>query len=135
MGKHLIIGASGQLGVELMLGLQKRHGPDQVVLSDLRPSPHPDAALSPFVTLDARDKDGQRAVLEGENIEVVYNLVAMLSAKGEQDPMAAWALNMEPLLHTLELAREGLVEKVFWPSSIAVFGPDAPNWARLKMRP
>ena len=127
MGKHLIIGASGQLGVELTLGLQKRHGPDQVVLSDLRPSPHPDAALSRFVTLDARDKDGQRAVLEGENIEVVYNLVAMLSAKGEQDPMAAWALNMEPLLHTLELAREGLVEKVFWPSSIAVFGPDAPK--------
>ena len=127
MGKHLIIGASGQLGVELMLGLQKRHGPDQVVLSDLRPSPNPDAALSPFVTLDARDKDGQRAVIEGENIEVVYNLVAMLSAKGEQDPMAAWALNMEPLLHTLELAREGLVEKVFWPSSIAVFGPDAPK--------
>ena len=127
MGKHLIIGASGHLGVELMLGLQERHGADNVILSDLRPSPHPNAALSAFVALDARDKDAQRALFEGEDIEVVYNLVAMLSAKGEQDPMAAWALNMEPLLHTLELAREKLVKKVFWPSSIAVFGPDAPK--------
>ena len=127
MGKHLIIGASGQLGVELMLGLQERHGHANVILSDLHSSPHPDAARSSFVALDATDKEAQRTLFEAEDIEVVYNLVAMLSAKGEQDPMAAWKLNMEPLLHTLEMAREGLVERVFWPSSMAVFGADAPK--------
>ena len=79
------------------------------------------------MALDATDKEAQRTLFEAEDIKVVYNLVAMLSAKGEQDPMAAWKLNMEPLLHTLEMAREGLVERVFWPSSMAVFGADAPK--------
>jgi len=127
MGKHLIVGASGQLGIELMLGLQARYGAENVVLSDVRPCPHPDAALSTFVTADATDLDAQRALMEGDDIDVVYNLVAMLSAKGESHPMAAWGLNMNPLLHTLELAREGKVKRVFWPSSIAVFGPEAPK--------
>ena len=70
-----------------------------------------------------------------ESIEVVYNLVAMLSAKGEQDPMAAWALNMEPFLHTLELAREGLLRKCFGRVRLPSLGPTPPNWARLKTQP
>lgn len=127
MGKHLILGASGQLGIELMLGLQQRHGAEAVVLADVRPSPHPDAAKSTFISADATDLDAQRALVQGHDVDVIYNLVAMLSARGEANPMAAWGLNMEPLLHTLELAREGEVKQVFWPSSIAVFGPDAPK--------
>ena len=127
MGKHLIVGASGQLGIELMLGLQQRYGADAVLLSDVRPSPHPEASKSMFIAADATDMDAQRAILENHDVEVMYNLVAMLSAKGEANPMAAWGLNMDPLLHTLELAREGRVKRVFWPSSIAVFGSDAPK--------
>ena len=127
MGKHLIIGAAGQLGIELMLKLQERFGADNVVLTDIRPTPHPDGAKSLFVEADARDRGALRALCLNHDFEVVYNLVAMLSAKGEVDPMAAWKLNMDPLLSVLELAREGLVNKVFWPSSIAVFGPDAPK--------
>ena len=127
MGKHLIVGAAGQLGIELMLALQSRHGSHQVVLTDIRPTPHPDGSKSTYVEADARDAADLRNVIEAHDIDVVYNLVAMLSARGEANPMAAWKLNMDPLLHVLEMAREGLVEKVFWPSSIAVFGPDAPK--------
>ena len=127
MGKHLIVGASGQLGIELMLGLQQRYGADHVVLSDLNPSTHPDAALSEFICADATDIVQMRELLARKEFDVVYNLVAMLSAKGEENHLKAWDLNMSPLLHTLELAREGMVKRVFWPSSIAVFGPDAPK--------
>ena len=127
MGKHLILGSSGHLGVELMLGLQERYGANAVVLSDLRPSPHPAAAKSSFVAADATDFDAQRAIVENHDVEVIYNLVAILSAQGEANPMAAWGLNMNPLLNTLELARKGAVKRVFWPSSIAVFGSDVPK--------
>lgn len=127
MGKHLIVGAAGQLGIELMLALHSRFGADQVVLTDIRPTPHPDGAKSMYVEADACDAVALKAMVEAHDIDVVYNLVAMLSARGEANPMAAWKLNMDPLLHVLELAREGLVKKIFWPSSIAVFGPDAPK--------
>ena len=129
MGKHLIVGAAGQLGIELMLALQARFGAENVVLTDIRPTPHPDGIKSPYVESDARDFDSLRSICHAFDVDVVYNLVAMLSAKGEANPMAAWHLNMDPLLHVLELAKEGLVKKVFWPSSIAVFGPDAPKTA------
>lgn len=127
MGKHLIVGASGQLGIELMLELQARFGAENVVLTDIRPTPHPEGEKSLYVEADACDAAALRAMVEANDIDVVYNLVAMLSARGEAHPMAAWKLNMDPLLHVLELAREGLIKKVFWPSSIAVFGPDAPK--------
>lgn len=128
MGKHLIVGAAGQLGIELMLALQARYGAENVVLTDIRPTPHPDGQKSTFLESDARDLASLRAICESHSIDVVYNLVAMLSARGEAHPLAAWQLNMDPLLHVLELARAGLVQRVFWPSSIAVFGPDAPSY-------
>ncbi|MDA0728252.1 MAG: NAD-dependent epimerase/dehydratase family protein [Bacteroidetes bacterium] len=127
MGKHLIVGASGQLGVELMLALQAKHGPDQVLLADLRAVPHPEAALSESLTMDATDADAVRRILERDDIGTVYMLVAMLSARGESMPLDAWELNMKSLLVMLEAAKDGLVDQVFWPSSIAVFGPDAPK--------
>ena len=127
MGKHLIVGAAGQLGIELMLALQDKVGPEQVVLADIRSIPHPSAAKSEFVQVDATDGDALKHVVERHDATTMYMLVAMLSAKGEVAPMEAWALNMQPLLHALELAKGGQIQRLFWPSSIAVFGPDAPK--------
>ena len=127
MGKHLIVGASGQLGVELMLALQRKVGPSNLVLADVRPVPHPDASRSTFVALDATCEAEVRKVLNDEAVDCVYMLVAMLSARGEANPLAAWELNMKSLLVVLEAAKDGAVKQVFWPSSIAVFGPNAPK--------
>ena len=127
MSNYLIVGAAGQLGIELMLALQQRHGPEQVVLADIRPVDHPDATLSTFVHCDATDKTALADLVDQAQPAEMYMLVAMLSAKGEASPLQAWGLNMDPLLHALELAKDGRVAKVFWPSSIAVFGPDAPK--------
>jgi nucleoside-diphosphate-sugar epimerase len=127
MEKHLVIGASGQLGIELILGLQKRYGVDAVVAADIRKGNDEQANKSPFMILDATDDTSVRKLLKGGWFSSVYHLVAMLSAKGENDHIAAWDLNMKSLITILECAREGMVKKVFWPSSIAVFGPDAPK--------
>ncbi len=125
MGKQLIVGAAGQLGIELMLALQERVGPEQVLLADIRPVPHPAAQRSTFVQLDATDEEALNSLLFEHDVDVMFMLVAMLSAKGETMPLAAWDLNMKPLLLALEAAKAGKVKQVFWPSSIAVFGSDA----------
>ena len=127
MKKHLVIGASGQLGIELVIGLQKRYDIDAVIASDIRKGEDAEANKSDFITLDATDSDAVRNILQGGEFDCVYHLVAMLSAKGENNPVAAWDLNMKSLINVLECAKDGLVEKVFWPSSIAVFGPEAPK--------
>jgi nucleoside-diphosphate-sugar epimerase len=127
MEKHLVIGASGQLGIELILGLQERYGVDAVVAADIRRGEDEQANKSPFMILDATDEESVKKLLKGEWFTSVYHLVAMLSAKGENNHIAAWDLNMKSLITVLECAREGWVKKVFWPSSIAVFGPDAPK--------
>lgn len=127
MKKHLVIGAAGQLGVELVLALQAKYGTDQVVVADIRTPSDPAVLNSPFVHLDATDLDAMQAVLQGGTYAAVYHLAAMLSAVGEKRPLAAWDLNMASLLNVLECARERLVERVFWPSSIAVFGPATPK--------
>lgn len=127
MKKHLVIGAAGQLGVELVLALQAKYGNDQVVVADIRTPSDPEVLASPFVHLDATDRDAMRAVFEGGSYAAVYHLAAMLSAVGEQRPLAAWDLNMASLLNVLECAKGGLVDRVFWPSSIAVFGPSSPK--------
>ena len=126
-GTILILGACGQIGTELTLALRDKYGTDQIVASDIRRSDLAELQDGPFEILDASDADALRAVCEQHNVHTVYHLVAMLSATGEKFPMKAWDLNMQSLLHVLELAREGVIQKIFWPSSIAVFGPTTPK--------
>ena len=123
----LILGACGQIGTELTLALRQKYGNESVVASDIRRSDLAELQDGPFEILDASDADALRAVCEQYNVHTVYHLVAMLSATGEKFPMKAWDLNMQSLLHVLELAREGVIQKIFWPSSIAVFGPTTPK--------
>ena len=123
----LILGACGQIGTELTLALRQKYGNESVVASDIRRSDLAELQDGPFEILDASDADALRAVCERYNVHTVYHLVAMLSATGEKFPMKAWDLNMQSLLHVLELAREGVIQKIFWPSSIAVFGPTTPK--------
>jgi len=126
-GTILILGACGQIGTELTLALRDKYGTDQIVASDIRRSDLAELQDGPFEILDAGDADALRAVCEQYQVHTVYHLVAMLSATGEKFPMKAWDLNMQSLLHVLELAREGVIQKIFWPSSIAVFGPTTPK--------
>ena len=126
-GTILILGACGQIGTELTLALRDKYGTDQIVASDIRRSDLAELKDGPFEILDASDADALRAVCEQYKVHTVYHLVAMLSATGEKFPMKAWDLNMQSLLHVLELAREGVIQKIFWPSSIAVFGPTTPK--------
>jgi len=123
--KILIIGAGGQIGVELTESLSKIYGNDNVVPSDLKESP----ALSnnPFEKLDALDSKALFEIVKKHQITHVYHLAAMLSATGEQHPMFAWKLNMESLFHVLDLAKEKHIKQIYWPSSIAVFGPTTPQ--------
>ena len=123
----LILGACGQIGTELTLALRQKYGNESVVASDIRCSDLAELQDGPFEILDASDAAALRAVCERYNVHTVYHLVAMLSATGEKFPMKAWDLNMQSLLHVLELAREGVIQKIFWPSSIAVFGPTTPK--------
>lgn len=123
--KILVIGSSGQIGTELVEGLRARFGAENVVASDIKePQVKQDG---PFAMVDAMDRRGIERVIEKHGITEVYLLAALLSATAEKDPAFAWKLNMESLLIILELAREGKLKKVYWPSSIAVFGPTTPK--------
>ncbi|MEI6021065.1 MAG: NAD-dependent epimerase/dehydratase family protein [Bacteroidota bacterium] len=123
--KILIIGAGGQIGVELTENLSAIYGSSNVVASDLKPN----HALqnNPFETFDALDKTAMYNVVKKHGITQIYHLAALLSATGEQNPMFAWKLNMESLFHVLDLAKEKHIQKIYWPSSIAVFGPTTPR--------
>lgn len=123
--KILVIGAGGQIGVELCETLAKRYSTAQVVASDLKPAAQLQAYN--YEQLDALDKDKLFELVKKHRITQVYHLAALLSATGEQKPAMAWKLNMESLFHVLELAREKHIQKVYWPSSIAVFGPTTPR--------
>lgn len=125
--KILIIGASGQIGTELTLALRELYGPHHVIASDLREERALLRGTGPYRPLDVLDKAALRAIIAAEHITQVYLLAAMLSATGEKHPLAAWHLNMQALLNVLEAAREAKLGKVFWPSSIAVFGPSSPR--------
>ena len=123
--KILVIGSSGQIGTELVEGLRARFGTDQVISSDIKePQVKQDG---PFVMVNAMDRHGIERILDKHGITEVYLLAALLSATAEKDPAFAWKLNMESLLIILELAREGKIKKVYWPSSIAAFGPTTPK--------
>ncbi|MFV8280985.1 NAD-dependent epimerase/dehydratase family protein [Christiangramia marina] len=125
--KILIIGACGQIGTELTLKLREIHGNDQVVASDIREGVDELMQSGPFEILNATDEVHIRQIIETYNIKVVYLMAAMLSATAEKAPKKAWDLNMNSLFHILDMAKEGLIDKIFWPSSIAVFGPTTPK--------
>jgi nucleoside-diphosphate-sugar epimerase len=124
MAKILITGACGQLGSELTAELRKKYGSENVVASDVREA-NDQIGEGPFEQLDIMDARRLDEVTEKYNIRIIYHLAALLSASAEKNIDLAWKLNMDGLLNVLKLARDKQIERVFWPSSIAVFGPDA----------
>lgn len=125
--KILIIGACGQIGSELTLTLRQQHGNENVIASDIREGNEDLMSSGPFEIINAMNYDEVKGCVEKYAITDVYLLAAMLSATGEKFPMKAWDLNMNSLFHVLNLAKDGLIKKLFWPSSIAVFGPTTPR--------
>ena len=125
MTKILVIGACGQLGSELTIALREKYGNDNVIATDIR-QPQEELNNGPFEHLDILKESSFEEILKKYKITQIYHLAAVLSAKGEQKPLFAWQLNMDSLLKVLEAAREHKL-RVYWPSSIAVFGPDTPK--------
>ncbi len=125
--KILVIGASGQIGVELTLALRKIYGNNNVVASDLREQNPLLQGTGPYVSLDVMNKEMLHVQVIRQGITQIYLLAAILSATGEKNPNLAWNLNMQGLLNVLDIAREEKLHKVYWPSSIAVFGPTSPR--------
>jgi nucleoside-diphosphate-sugar epimerase len=125
--KILVIGASGQIGVELTLALRKMYGAANVIASDLREENDLLKGSGPYVSLDVMNKEMLHVQVIRQNVTQIYLLAAILSATGEKNPNLAWHLNMQSLLNVLDIAREEKLHKVYWPSSIAVFGPTSPK--------
>ena len=119
------MGASGQIGTELVEQLRKNYSTEQVIASDIR---DPELELTgPFEKVDVLDRARLEEVVAKHQITQIYHLVAMLSATAEKFPQKGWDLNMQSLFHLLELAREKQFKKLYWPSSIAAFGPTTPR--------
>jgi nucleoside-diphosphate-sugar epimerase len=125
--KILVIGASGQIGVELTLALRNIYGNNNVIASDLREQNPLLEGNGPYVALDVMNKEMLHVQVIRQGITQIYLLAAILSATGEKNPGLAWHLNMQGLLNVLDIAREEKLNKVYWPSSIAVFGPTSPK--------
>jgi nucleoside-diphosphate-sugar epimerase len=125
--KILVIGASGQIGVELTIALRNVYGNANVIASDLREQNPLLVGTGPYVSLDVMNKEMLHVQVIRQNITQIYLLAAILSATGEKNPNLAWHLNMQGLLNVLDIAREEKLHKVYWPSSIAVFGPTSPR--------
>jgi nucleoside-diphosphate-sugar epimerase len=126
MGKTIIIGAGGQIGTELTLTLRNQYSTDQIIAADIKEVAPTLIQNGPYVQMDILNRDAVRSYIIDNQIETVYLLAALLSATAEKNPDFAWKLNMEGLFTILDLAKEGHVKKIFWPSSIAVFGPTTP---------
>jgi nucleoside-diphosphate-sugar epimerase len=126
MKKILVLGACGQIGTELVLALRKKNGEESVIAADLKNDCPPIIKNGPYIQLDALDKQQVRSYIIENNVKEVYLLAALLSATAEKNPDFAWKLNMEGLFTILDLAKEKHIDKIFWPSSIAVFGPTTP---------
>jgi len=122
----IMIGANGQIGSELAAALRQKFGNENVITSDIR-EPNNLKEGEIFETINVLDKGALKALFEKYKPTQIYLLAAMLSATGEQYPQKAWDLNMNGLLHVLDLALELGINKIFWPSSIAVFGPHSPK--------
>lgn len=125
--KILIIGACGQIGSELTLKLRELYGLENVIASDIRKGEQEVFKTGPFEIVDAMNYDAVAALIDKYQIDEVYLMAALLSATAEKNPAFAWELNMNSLFHVLNLAKEGKIKKIFWPSSIAVFGPTTPK--------
>jgi len=123
----LIIGACGQIGSELTYKLRSIHGDENVIASDINYNNLDVVNSGLFEIVDAMDYTSIKVCVEKYNIDTIYLMAAMLSATGEKYPMKAWDLNMDSLFHVLNLAKAKFIKKVFWPSSIAVFGPSTPK--------
>ena len=123
----LIIGSSGQIGTELVISLRKIYGNENVIASDIRPSTIEVMNSGPFEELDIMNEDLLRKIVKRYKVTQVYLLAALLSATAEKNIAMGWALNMRSHSHVLDLAKDGLIKKIFWPSSIAVFGPTTPK--------
>ncbi len=127
MESILIIGAAGQLGSELTQELANIYGGDHVIATDINPEALEKFDFCKSIRMDVMDQEAVRKVVKEENVKQIYHLAAVLSATGEKKPLFAWQLNMESLLFILELAKEEKLDKIYWPSSIAVFGPNTPK--------
>lgn len=126
-GKTLIIGASGQIGIELSLALRKLKGTENVIAADIRTSDAAELRDGPYEILDVLNKEQLAAIISKHKVTEIYQLAALLSATSEKNPAYAWDLNMNGLFNVLELAKDKKINKIFWPSSIAVFGPTTPR--------
>ncbi len=123
----LIMGACGQIGVELTIALRKVYGKDNVIASDIR-SAHPLLdGNGPYEVLNAMDINATLGIVKKYGITQIYLLAALLSATGEKDPKRAWEINMQSLLQVLDMGVQEKLTKIYWPSSIAVFGPTTPR--------
>jgi nucleoside-diphosphate-sugar epimerase len=122
----LVIGACGQLGTELVEELRKIYGDSHVIASDIRQSDDEVFKNGPFETLDILDKNNFSALLQKYKPSQVYHLAALLSATAEAKPKLGWTLNMDGLFNVLDAAVDFKIGKIYWPSSIAVFGPNTP---------
>ncbi len=122
----LVTGSSGQIGTELVVELRERYGSDNVIASDLRPEQEGNEG-GPFEQTDVRDAERLREIIRRHDVDTVVHMAAILSAKGEREPLLAWDVNVRGLLNTLELARELKLTQVLCPSSIAVFGEGCPT--------
>jgi nucleoside-diphosphate-sugar epimerase len=123
--KILIIGACGQIGTELTVALREKYGTEAVIAADILPEAQ---GISNYIQLDVLNHVQLEKTVQANGITQVYLLAAMLSARGEQHPDIAWKLNVQSLLSVLNIAKDHQLDKVFWPSSIAVFGPDSPKY-------
>ena len=119
----LVTGAGGQIGTVLTESLRKRYGRDQIIATDIRPISQTNGI---FEQLDIMDRDRLGQLINDYKITQIYHLVAILSANGEKDPLRTWQINMDSLFNVLEAARTNKIDRIFFPSSIAAFGPNAP---------
>ena len=124
MSRILIIGSEGQLGSELSSFLKKKSDLDNIILADIKDN---SSSNLTYKKLDALNFNELESLVIDNNIDEVYHLAAILSAKGEEDPMLTWDLNMNSLFNVLDLAKNRIIKKVFWPSSISVFGNNTPK--------
>ncbi len=129
MDNILVIGAAGQIGSELVIALRERYGAQQVFATDIKQAPDDVMSGGPFEILDVLDSNRLIHFVIRHKITQIYHLAAVLSGNAEKIPLQAWDINMRSLMNILELAKEvDAIKKIFWPSSIAVFGPSTPRF-------